>query len=515
MPKKESCQSDKKSAKLTLTVRSEADIGRDRQLILVCDDKQFRRQLVSQAIVCCGAKPDCHSRLDESAIQSSENHRSLMAVVAIGGLPVTASPALEIIRYLKEGGFTVIAYEDGAYAWPLGVQCQALLAGAHWLLDSSQPDFDRELKIHLSQLLFEEAQRIEADARIRSEMKRLGIIGESKEMASVFCAVMRVSAVSDLSTLITGETGTGKELIARAIHQLDYKRRHGPFVAINCAAVNSGIAESELFGHRRGAFTGADKDRRGLIRSASGGVLFLDEIGELDIGLQSKLLRVLQENRVLGVGDDYETHVDVRVIAATNRNMKKMTEDGSFRADLLHRLNPLSIHVPPLRQRPADIGPLVEHFLGKHAALRPECSFVIGNPFLTALTLLELPGNIRQLENIVRWAMVNKEDESALNLSDLPQELLEQLVNPSDSINSVTISIEPKNDANQTDLSTQLMCIMKARHWSLAQSLEYCEKVLLESTLQLVRGNQTQTAKLLGLTPRSVYNKVRKYQLAH
>ena len=513
MPKRDLGISDKKSPLHKLTQRHEDDIDHGRQQILVCDEKQFRRDLVSQVIVCCGAKPDCHTRFDELVIQGSSNQQSLIAVVALGGVPLSLSPVMDTIRHLKSSGYKVIAYEDGAHAWSLGIQCQALLAGVNHLLDSSEPDFDCELKTHLSQLLRDEEVRMAADTRVRIEMTRLGLIGVSKEMTSVFQSVMRVSAVSDVSTLIIGETGTGKELLARAIHQLDPKRCHGPFVAINCAAVNSGVAKSELFGHRRGAFTGAEKDRRGLVRTASGGVLFLDEIGELEPGLQSKLLRVLQERRVMGVGDDHESQVDLRVIAATNRNLKKMTDDGSFRADLLHRLNTFSIQVPPLRQRPADIRPLVEHFLAKYAKLRPERSFDIDSSYLTALKLLELPGNIRQLENVVCWSIVNKQDDSALNLTDLPQEMHEQIANRSDSARSASSSIVEKNAATQTDLSSQLMCMVKVQSWSLAQSLEYCEKVLLESTLQLAQGNQTKTAKLLGLTPRSVYNKVRKHHL--
>ena len=197
-------------------------------------------------------------------------------------------------------------------------------------------------------------------------MKRLGSVGESQAMMAVFHTVLRVSPLSDMPVLITGETGTGKELLAHAIHQLDPKRCHGPFIALNCSALSPGLAESELFGHRRGAFTGADRERKGLIRAAEGGVLFLDEIGELDDALQAKLLRVLQENRVLGIGDDQEVAVNVRIIAATNRNLDAMVQQRTFRADLFHRLNVLAIHIPPLRERPADLKPLIEHFLEKH-----------------------------------------------------------------------------------------------------------------------------------------------------
>src|SRR6185436_10192490 len=155
-------------------------------------------------------------------------------------------------------------------------------------------------------------------------------------------------------------------LLAKALSEMDPKRKQGPFVAVNCAAVQPTLLESEFFGHRRGSFTGAERDRKGLVRAAEGGVLFLDEISELEVGLQAKLLRVLQENRVLGVGEEREVAVSVRFIAATNRNLEQLVAEGKFRADLFHRLRVLLIHVPPLRDRPSELQLLVEHFLQKH-----------------------------------------------------------------------------------------------------------------------------------------------------
>jgi transcriptional regulator with PAS, ATPase and Fis domain len=226
--------------------------------------------------------------------------------------------------------------------------------------------------------------------------------------------------LSDVPALITGETGTGKELLAHAVHQLDLKRCQGPFIALNCSAINPGLVESELFGHRRGPFTGADRDRKGFIRSAEGGVLFLDEIGERDDALQAKLLRVLQENRVLGVGEDREVAVSVRITAAMNRDLEAMVQLRRLRADLFHRLNIVAIRIPPLGERPADLKPLIKHFLEKYQHLRPACALSVEPEFSEALTQLQLPGNARQLENLVRWALVHKDDDTALNLRDLP-----------------------------------------------------------------------------------------------
>ena len=183
-------------------------------------------------------------------------------------------------------------------------------------------------------------------------MGALGLVGRGPRIMSVFLSIVRVSPLSDVPILISGETGTGKELVARSIHRLDPGRCHEPFIPVNCSAISAGLAESLLFGHRRGAFTGADHYRRGLIRAAGAGVLFLDEIGDLDLSLQGKLLRVLQERRVLALGEDHEVPIHARIIAATNRNLEEMVRDHTFRGDLFHRLNVLSIRMPAFA-RPA------------------------------------------------------------------------------------------------------------------------------------------------------------------
>jgi two-component system NtrC family response regulator len=215
--------------------------------------------------------------------------------------------------------------------------------------------------------------------------------------------------------------------MARAIHQLDPKRRTGPFVAINCGALSPGLVESELFGHSRGAFTGADRDRKGLVRAAEGGVLFLDEIGELGSDVQVKLLRVLQDRRVTMVGTERDVGVDLRIVAATNRNLELMMQRGQFREDLFYRLNMLSVHLPPLRERVSDLEPLIGNFLMKYRSAAKSRISSIDRDFLEALALLDFPGNVRQLENIVRRALVNKVDDTPLSLSDLSPEIWRQL----------------------------------------------------------------------------------------
>lgn len=208
---------------------------------------------------------------------------------------------------------------------------------------------------------------------------------------------------------------------------------------VNCGAVNASLGESEFFGHRRGAFTGPERERAGLIRSAEGGMLFLDEIADLEPALQTRLLRVLQENRVLGVGEDREVGVNVRVVAASNRNLELMVQQNKFRAGLFHRLNVLSVQVPPLRDHPDDLVPLIQHFLQKHRSLTPVGAFIVGADFSEALHHVELPGNVRQLENLVWQALVRKTTSLPLGISDLPLDVLQQL----SGTEEVPVSREP------------------------------------------------------------------------
>lgn len=490
---------------------------------------------VARIISECGATP---CRVNDLSVvgMDAAAMRGQVALVALAGCPdASDAPALRLLSALKQAGAHVVCYGEGAQAWPLGRRCEALLAGALAVFDSAVAEFADGLKQALARLLRVQSERQDGEAKLKREMARLGIVGESAAMRAVFRWAMRASELSDLPVLITGETGTGKELLVNAIFQLDEKRRRGPLIAVNCSAVSSALIESELFGHRRGAFTGAERDRKGLIRAAHGGVLFLDEIGDLDPSLQAKLLRVLQEMRVLGVGEEREVPVDVRVVAATNRNLEELVRQGKFRADLFHRLNILSVNLPPLRERPDDLRPLVEHFLKKHRALAADAPLAIAPDFIEALAQVGLPGNARQLENLVRRALVDKDSDAPLSLSDLTAELWRELSGgqqPSDDAKHVATTpdddrhdaatrndVQPSDASPPTppappaDLHAHLVNLLDINHWNLSDSLAHCERLLVASALEHTGGNQTQTARLLGITPRSVYNKVRKHQL--
>ena len=487
--------------------------------VIVSDHQPSRRQMVCRIISDCGAVSRPFAGLSCLHGQRATDNCAL-AVVALEAMSSAGHPAVEAVQALKQGGFKIVAYEDGLQSWPVIVRCLPLLAGATQLLDSAAESFPIELHRLVIRLWRLETERTAEERQVRELMLRLGVVGESQAMLAVFRTILRVSVLSDLPTLLTGETGSGKECLARAIHQLDPKRCTGPFIALNCGALTPTLAESELFGHRRGAFTGAERERKGLIRAAHGGVLFLDEIGELSEPLQAKLLRVLQENRVLAVGDEHEVAVSVRVVAATNRNLMEMVQQGKFRADLFHRLNVLGVRVPALRERHADILPLIQFFLAKHRLLRPTGGARVSPDFVEALKLVQLPGNVRQLESMICQALVNKETDTPLGLSDLPMDIWRQLSQRERAVHKPGAATAPPDgiadpvpSGSQTGGVDLWADLLDVNGGSLTRSLQCCERALLAVALSRTHGNQSQTARLLGITPRSVYNKVRKHLL--
>ena len=477
---------------------------------LLCEHLGARLETVSRVVEECGAR--LYDAGNFAAFEEGKSQAGGIILIALDECPEAGTPLAGQISVLRRAGLIVVCYGDGVHLWPLGRRCQLLLAGALDILDSGQAEFSQELARTLTRLVGAESHRRAEDEKIRGMMKRLGVVGQSREMLAVFRWVVRVAALSDLPALVTGETGTGKEVLVNALHSLDEKRCRGPFVALNCSAINANLAESELFGHRRGAFTGAEAGRKGLIRSADGGTLFLDEVGDLDPQLQAKLLRVIQERRVLGVGDDREVEVHVRVIAATNRDLGELVRQGLFREDLFHRLNTLSVHLPPLRQRTEDIGPLVEHFLDKHRRPGPDGEALSAGPeFIDALKLMRLPGNARELEHLVARVVGDRETAEPLSLLDLPTDAWRELAvgePPAQALEAAE-----SHPTSPDELRAQLARVLDDNGWNLTRSLEYCERLLIESALRRADGNQTQTARMLGITARSVYNKVRKHNL--
>jgi transcriptional regulator with PAS, ATPase and Fis domain len=404
----------------------------------------------------------------------------------------SADTVLRFIRAHRHE-FAITVYADTT-RMPIGVYCGVLCAGARRVFNEASPTFAEDLCRHLRQLVENDRAQREEEEKLASLFENCGLIGQSSALREVFRRGVRASRFSDLPVLIGGETGTGKQRLAEAIHRLDPKRGQKPFLTINCSAISKNLAESELFGHVRGAFSGADSEREGLFRAANGGSLFLDEVGELDLDLQPKLLRVLQEQRVLPVGGDHEHVVNLRVIAATNRRLEDMVAAGTFREDLYHRLNLFQIRIPPLRERPEDIESQARHFLNIHHVRQGQPALDLADCVLEALRSLPWEGNTRQLENLIREILTFKERGNLIDLEDLPAWALAKLADSS-----------PPAPANLAGHGTAAV--------SLPAALADCERALLRSVLRKNDGNRTRTALDLGLTPRTLYNKIKKYGL--
>ena len=306
-----------------------------------------------------------------------------------------------------------------------------------------------------------------------------GIIGESKAIRQVIELIRQVSP-SNLPVLITGESGTGKELVASALHNQS-KRASKRYVAFNCAGQSESLLEDQLFGHVRGAYTGADRDREGVFEYANGGTLFLDEIGDMPLTMQAKLLRVLETGDVVRLGQNKERSTDVRFVSATNQHLKSRCESGEFREDLFFRINGAEINVPPLRNRREDIPLLVNHALGKYAA-EMDCTIpVISEPAVLRLVGYNWPGNVRELFNVVQRMAVMAGGES-IAISHVPEE----------------IRSSESEDASDVGSLAGI-------------GLDKLEKEAIRQTLAMTGGNRENTANLLGIGERTLYRKLKEY----
>ena len=450
------------------------------QNVLVVDDEESMRHLLTVILADRGYDVRAVSNGEDALRELASRDYDLV----LSDVRMPRMDGLSLVRKALElhPGITFIVMS--AYGTH-DTAIEAMKAGAYDYV--SKPFKPDEVLLVLRKA--EERLRLSREnRRLRSELQGgFGLenfVGSSPSVQEVLRQLRKV-APTRATVLVTGESGTGKELVARAIHELS-PRSAMPFVAVNCGAIPAELIESELFGHVRGAFTDASRDKKGLAAEADGGTLFLDEIGEMPLHLQVKLLRFLQEEQVRRVGDTRSEKVDVRVVAATARDLARATREGLFREDLFYRLNVVNLRLPSLRERPDDVPALVEHFLAKHRHLRPEAPLRGISP--EALELLRShrwPGNVRELEHAVERAVVLA-DGPLLGESDLPDDVRE--------------GPKPATPAPRpgADLSVK-------------RAFRILEEQLIRAALERTGGNRTRAAELLDLSYRALLYKVKEY----
>jgi two-component system response regulator AtoC len=392
---------------------------------------------------------------------------------------------LDLLQTLRAKGNDATVIVMSAYG-NMDLAIDAMKAGAYdYVQKPFKPD---EVVLALRKAEERESLRRENRAlrdEIRKEHKFEDILAKSARMQEIFRTIAKIADYKT-TVLVTGESGVGKELVARAIHRRS-SRRGGPFVAINCGAIPENLLESELFGHKRGAFTDAVQDRKGLFEEAHEGTLFLDEIGELPLALQVKLLRVLEDEKIRRLGDTKDIQVDVRIITATHRDLTAETKAGRFREDLFYRLNVLHIHTPPLRDRRDDIPLLIDHFLARNNARLGTRIRGLDTEARRLLYEYAWPGNVRELENTIERAMVLSEGDQ-LVAADLSERIREA------------------RDPVQLQLASGELSVKK--------TMRVIEEILIRRALQKTKGNRTRAAEVLEISHRALLYKIKDYQIA-
>jgi len=451
-----------------------------KRTILVVDDDRAHRTMLRTLLSGWGYL--IHEADDgETAIAAVRNQPFDLILMDIRMLKVSGLEALVEIKAFNPAIPVMIMT---AYA-SLETAVEAVKKGAYDYLPKPL-DFD-ELRLKMERAM-EHRQLKEENVLLKeslgSRFDRRNLIGSSPVMVRLLDTVAQV-APSEATVLITGESGTGKEMIAGAIH-FNSRRREGPFVKINCAAITETLLESELFGHEKGAFTGADRRKEGKFRQADGGTIFLDEVSEMSLAMQVKLLRVLQEREITRVGGDEAIKVDVRVIAATNRDLAEAIGAGRFREDLFYRLNVVTLLAPSLRERPEDIPILAQHFLDHFARKNRKPIKGFSPQAMDRLVRYPWPGNVRELMNAVERGVV-------LSRSDYLEETELSLIMATGPVG-----------ASDDDSS---------RGEKRSSSLDEVEKDAIISTLEDAGGNKSEAARRLGVTRRTLHLKLKKYGL--
>jgi DNA-binding NtrC family response regulator len=444
--------------------------------VLVVEDQDVERRALSQILKNEGFTVFGAESADKALGYVDENIDVVLSDLHMGD--VSGIDLLQLWKKRQpDTQFVVMTGHDSSK-----VAVEAIKAGAFdYVTKPVNPD-------EIVLLIKRAVEGLQKDKELDSLRRRLDqkfgldqIVGQSKIMKDVFARIQRAAPV-DSTVLVLGESGTGKELVAQALHH-NSPRKKGPFVAVNCAAVPASLVESELFGHVRGAFTGATDKRMGRFEQADAGTLFIDEIGDFELGLQAKLLRVLETMTVTPVGGHEDRKVNVRVLAATSRDINKMVQEGTFRGDLYYRLNVIPIVLPPLRDRPDDIPMLVDHFLKEIATSKGTPPRRISPEVMRRFQSHRWPGNVRELRNVLEQMMVLAEGE-ILTERDLPD--------------SIADSAQPI--ANPSEIPTGL-------------TMDELEKLAITKALDQCNGNRTHAADRLGISVRTLQRKLQQYKL--
>lgn len=441
--------------------------------ILLVDDERHSREAMADWL-----ESEGFDVIAVSDGQQALQHIHDGIAVIVTDLKMPKTDGLELLRIAKQQApHTAVILVSGYGTVETAVE--ALKAGAFDFL--SKPINAEELTQRIRMALEKQSMAAEI-ARLHGELnERHGfenIIGKSQAMREVFEKV-RLVADTRSTVMIVGESGTGKELVARAIHR-NSSRRKQPFVPVNCAAIPDTLVESELFGYEKGAFTGATGPKRGLFQAADTGTLFIDEIGELQPGLQAKFLRALENRKIMPVGSTHEVDVDVRLVAATNRDLQQQVREGQFREDLYYRLKVVELRLPPLRERPEDIPLLIRHFVDEISSENGRPVKDIAPDAVAALEAYDWPGNIREVRNLLESVIVLCVKD-CIELSDLPEQI--------SKVSSARVVIKP------------------------GMTMEDIEKEAIRRTLEQTGGRRNETAKILGISVRTLHRKIKEYQL--
>jgi two-component system response regulator HydG len=458
---------------------NEVKMNPEKATVLVVDDDEGHLSVVKTVIKSWGY--DVEGADDGTKAVEKAKERPFDLIVM--DIRMAEMSGIEALKVIKEYNPAIPILIMTAYS-SVESAVEALKEGAYDYL-TKPLDFD-VLKLTLERALDHTSLRVEnleLKKKLRSSHDLTNIIGKSQPMKELIEMVAMV-APSEATALITGESGTGKELIARSIHY-NSSRKEGPLVTVNCAALTETLLESELFGHEKGAFTGADRRREGRFMQANKGTIFLDEIGEMSSVMQAKLLRVIQDREIQRVGSDFTLKVDVRILAATNRELQEDVSAGKFREDLYYRLNVVTIRVPPLRERVEDIPLLAQHFLETYA--RKNKKRIKGfTPLAMDMFLkYDWPGNVRELENAMERAVILGPGDY-ITEKELPLSITKAYPHAEEIDRPPTVDREP-------------------------QSLEEAEKEAVLTALEAAGGNKSETARVLGITRKTLHKKLQKY----